>query len=78
MSDRPTDRCLSTARCGEWLRIVSVRDTRGAAVRLRQLGFCETMEICKLSDRGVCLCQLSGRRVAIARELAGDVLVEKL
>lgn len=69
---------LSSARCGERLRITEVGEECGSAGRLRELGFCESAEICKVSDGRNCLCLLMGSRVAIARDLARGVRVEKI
>lgn len=69
---------LSSARCGERLRITALRQDSSASFRLRELGFCESAEICKLADHGTCLCLLMGMRVAIGRDLAAEVLVERV
>lgn len=69
---------LSSARCGERLRITAVGEECASAVRLREMGFCESAEICKVSDGRNCLCLLMGSRVAIGRDLARDVQVEKV
>lgn len=70
--------CLSSARCGERLRIRGLRENCASAGRLRELGFCDSVEVCKIADHGICLCQVLGSRVALARELASDVLVERV
>ena len=69
---------LASARCGERLRITALRQNSTASFRLRELGFCESAEICKMSDHGTCLCMLMGMRVAIGRDLASEVLVERV
>jgi Fe2+ transport system protein FeoA len=69
---------LSSARCGERLRITAVRQDSSATNRLRELGFCESAEICKVADNGTCLCMLMGMRVAIGRDLAESVFVERI
>lgn len=69
---------LSAARCGDRLRIAGLREGCASETRLRELGFCESAEVCKIADSGVCLCVLRGVRVAIGRELAGHVLVERV
>lgn len=69
---------LSQARCGEKLRIVNLRSDSPAAARLRELGFCESAEVCKVADRGACICVLMGTRVAIGPELASHVMVERV
>lgn len=67
---------LSKARCGERLRVVGVRPSSPACVRLKELGFCESAEICKVMDGSALICQLRGVRLAIGRSLGADVLVE--
>ena len=69
---------LSQARCGERLKIVNLRTDSPAIARLRELGFCESAEVCKVADRGACICVLLGTRVAIGPELASHVLVERV
>lgn len=67
---------LLSARCGEPLKVVGVREGSKSALRLLELGFCRSAEVCKLSDGEACLCVLRGMRVALGRELASDVLVQ--
>lgn len=69
---------LSRARCGERLKIVSLRSDSSASVRLRELGFCEATEVRKVSDGGALICNLLGARVAIARKLGAQILVERI
>ena len=69
---------LSQARCGEKLKIVNLRKDSPATARLRELGFCESAEVCKVADRGACICVLMGTRVAIGPELASHVMVERV
>ena len=58
--------------------MVGVRSSSPACVRLRELGFCESAEVCKLVDGSAMICHLKGVRLAIARNLGADVLVERL
>lgn len=69
---------LGQARCGERLEIVDVKSDSSAATRLRELGFCESNEVCKVMDRGACICLLMGVRVAIGPELASQVVVKRI
>ena len=69
---------LSQARCGEKLRIVDLQKDSPGAARLRELGFCESAEVCKVADRGACICVLMGTRVALGPELASHVFVERV
>lgn len=69
---------LSGAQCGERLRIVGLCPTSMACLRLRELGFCEMAEVCKVADNGALICNLLGTRVAIARDLGKQIFVEKV
>lgn len=46
-----------------------------ACERLRDLGFCEQMQLRKLSNGRNLICTLCGAKMAISRELAEQVLV---
>jgi ferrous iron transport protein A len=46
--------------------------------RLRDLGFCEQLQVRKLSGGRNLICSVCGTRMAISRELADQVLVEAL
>lgn len=65
---------LSMAASGCQLRIRQLDG--GACRRLREIGFCEDMEICKLSDGRNMICSVCGTRLAVSRKLGDQVLVE--
>jgi len=69
---------LSRARCGERLRVVAICPNCPECVRLRELGFCERAEVCKVAEGGAMICILMGMRVAIGRELGSHVRVERV
>ena len=46
--------------------------------RLRDLGFCEEMQVRKLSGGRNLVCSLCGTRLAISKELAAQVFVSPL
>jgi ferrous iron transport protein A len=70
---------LLEARCGERLRVVDLKRDCPTSNRLRELGFCESAEVCKvIAQRGACICLLAGMRVALGQELAAHVLVERV
>lgn len=46
--------------------------------RLRDLGFCEQMEVRKISGGRNLVCSICGTRMAISRELAEQVFVSPL
>jgi len=55
---------------------VRISGLKGPACdRLRDLGFCEQMQLRKLSNGRNLVCSLCGARMAISRELAEQVLV---
>lgn len=49
-----------------------------ACERLRDLGFCEQMQLRKLSNGRNLVCTVCGAKMAISRELADQVLVSPL
>ncbi|QTN33013.1 ferrous iron transport protein A [Akkermansiaceae bacterium] len=51
------------------------RLTGPACERLRDLGFCEQMQLRKISNGRNLLCSVCGAKMAISRELAEQVLV---
>ena len=65
---------LSKASAGCQLRIRQLEG--GACQRLREIGFCEEMEICKLSDGRNMICSVCGTRLALSKKLGDQVLVE--
>lgn len=67
---------LSSARCGESLRIVGFDPQSPVSGRLRELGFHETAEVRKIQDGNALLCQLGEVRLAIGRNLGAAVWVE--
>ncbi len=46
-----------------------------ACDRLRDLGFCEQLQVRKLADGRNLICSVCGTRMAISRELAEQVMV---
>ncbi len=64
---------LNQAKVNCDIRISSL--TGPACERLRDLGFCEQMQLRKLSNGRNLLCTVCGAKMAISRELAEQVLV---
>jgi len=55
---------------------VRIRDLQGPGCEgLRDLGFCEQLQVRKLSGGRNLICSVCGTRLAISRELAEQVLV---
>ncbi len=64
---------LNQAKVGCDLRI---QDVNGPACdRLRDLGFCEQLQVRKLVNGRNLICSVCGTRLAISRELAEQVMV---
>ena len=47
-----------------------------ACERLRQMGFCESMRVKKITDGRNLLCTVCGTKMALSRELAHQIIVE--
>jgi ferrous iron transport protein A len=73
-SESPVNLC--SARCGEKLRILALRSGVEECNRLREMGLCESSEICKVMDGSAIICSVYGMRLAIGRALGEAVLVE--
>lgn len=69
---------LLRARVGERLRVLTICPDCPECVRLRELGFCDRAEVRKMADGSALICLLKGVRVAIGRELASHVRVERV
>ena len=67
---------LNQARVGCDVRIAQVAGP--ACERLREMGFCETLEVRKLVEGRNLVCSLCGTRLALSRELAEQVKVAPL
>lgn len=64
---------LSQARPGCLFRVKALQGT--CCSRLRKMGFCEKMEVRKLSNGQNMLCTVCGTKLALNRKLADQVLV---
>ena len=69
---------LARAKCGERLRVTSICPDCHECLRLRELGFYDRAEVCKISDGAAIICSLFGMRVAIGRDLGEHVRVERI
>jgi Fe2+ transport system protein FeoA len=69
---------LTSARCGNPLRVVRIASTSAASSRLKEMGLCESAEIEKLVDGNALICSLQGARLAIGRALGTHIEVEEV
>ena len=74
-ADLETDSAISLNQVGVGCD-VRIRLLSGPSCdRLRDLGFCEQMQVRKLAGGRNLICSICGTRMAISRELAEQVLV---
>lgn len=64
---------LSQARAGRCFRVKALQGT--CCARLRKMGFCEAMEVKKLSNGQNMLCTVCGTKLALNKQLADQILV---
>ena len=66
---------LSQAAVGCDFYIRQLEGDAPACDQLRQLGFCESLQVRKLADGRNLICSVCGTRLAVSRKLADQVLV---
>lgn len=71
----PTSRPLTLNEVGLNCDVRISSLTGPACERLRDLGFCEQMQLRKISNGRNLVCTVCGAKMAISRELASQVLV---
>ncbi len=69
---------LLSAPMGKKLRLLVLQAKPAQCQRLREMGFCESAEIIKLSQGAALVCQVCGTRLALSKDLAKDILIEPL
>lgn len=69
---------LSDLSSGERARVHSLEGEANLCSRLREMGFCESAVVEKLSGNHTMLCQVCGTRVALNGRIAQNIVVEKL
>ncbi len=67
---------LLSAPMGKKLRLLVLQAKPAQCQRLREMGFCESAEIIKLSQGAALVCQVCGTRLALSKDLAKDILIE--
>jgi ferrous iron transport protein A len=69
---------LLSAPTGRKLRLLALEAKPAQCQRLREMGFCESAEIVKLSQGAALVCQVCGTRLALSRELAKEIMIEQV
>jgi len=67
---------LCEARVGVKLRIRSLNGSEKDCHRLREMGFCEFVDVQKLTNGGNMICNVCGTRLALSKNLAKSIMVE--
>jgi len=60
------------------MRVKELCGDPGVCHRLRELGFCEYTEVCKLSHGSALICRTSGSKIVLSKRLAKNIIVEKV
>ncbi|HEY5753183.1 MAG TPA: FeoA family protein [Chthoniobacterales bacterium] len=69
---------LLTAPVGKKMRLHALNTKPELCKRLREMGFCESAQVIKLSSGSNLICQVCGVRLALSRDLGACILVEPL
>lgn len=69
---------LSELPAGETGKVVDLDGKPEVCQRLREMGFCESAVIEKVSGHHTLLCQVCGTRVALSDRAAQHILVEQI
>lgn len=75
MENRPLQN-LSAVRCGQSVRVREIHSEPETCQRLREMGFCENVEVCKVSQGSAMICRVCGVRVALSQKLGSMIMVE--
>lgn len=72
------EKTLKDVVAGEKVRIECIRAEESVCQRLREMGFCESAVIEKISDNGGLICRICNSKVAISQSLASNIVVKDL
>ncbi len=73
---RPQRMTLTELPVGATGRVCALSGETNVCARLRELGFCESAMIEKISGQKTLLCQLCGTRIALSERTASHIVVE--
>ena len=69
---------LYDVEVGRPVRITTLGADPSVCHRLREMGFCEFAEVCKLSHSGALICHVLNGKVALSQRLAKQIYVETI
>ncbi len=73
-----TEKKLSEASTGSPLQIKCLSGEEGTCQRMREMGFCESSVVEKISDSGALLCKVCDSKVVISKDLAQNIIVSDI
>lgn len=73
---RPQRMLLTELPIGAAGRVCELQGDSGICARLREMGFCESAVIERISGQATLLCQLCGIRIALSGKAARFIVVE--
>ncbi len=73
---RPKRMSLAELPIGATGRVCALAGEPNVCARLRELGFCESAVIERISGRKTLLCQICGTRIALSDRTAAHIVVE--
>jgi ferrous iron transport protein A len=73
---RPQRMTLAELPIGSTGRVCALAGETNVCSRLRELGFCESAVVEKISGRKTLLCQLCGTRIALSERAGAHIVVE--
>lgn len=73
---RPRRMALSELPNGAFGRVCTLQGESAVCSRLREMGFCESAVIERISGEKTLLCQLCGARIALSDRAANHIVVE--
>ena len=71
-------RTLNDIPVGQPVRIKELRGEEEVCQRLREMGFCELAEICKVAHHNGLICRVCDGKVALSKGLADNIVVESV
>ena len=73
---RPRRMPLTELPVGASGRVCALEGEAGVCSRLREMGFCESAVVARISGRETLLCDLCGTRIALSKGAANYIVVE--
>ena len=75
------DRLTSTLHdidVGRTVRVKEICADPSVCQRLREMGFCEYIEVCKIAHGGALICRVGASRMVLSQRLAKNIFVETI